>query len=283
MNQIKPSVIPESTQSGRAALVQAANNPSILPPQMQGVMFVTGYRGLGKSFLASTADLPQNICFLDFENKGEGIDSDLKFGLYRALTQEAVGSQGQGLFDITWGCFKSMPKDRFTTVILDNVSPLEMAMGAEAATNARKYADEYGLNADKIKKNAWGHQNSVVNCIISDACAMIKLLSVRHLRAPVKLVVNIASSPEEAHEVIQRISFTASRSFGVKVEGGGYVCFDRSVQKAVQKRMPYVLAFPYCLASYNTHRLAQRLSLKSGGGGAGLSSFFHNLDPADQE
>lgn len=154
-------------------------NPSILPPQMQGVMFVTGYRGLGKSYLASMADLPQNICFLDFENKGEGIDSDLGFGLYRALTQEAVGKQGQGLFDIAWSCFKSIQKDRFTTVILDNIRPLEMAMGAEAVADARKYADLYGLNADKIKKNAWGHQNAVVNCMIGDMCAIMHAAGVR--------------------------------------------------------------------------------------------------------
>lgn len=154
-------------------------NPSILPPQMRGVMFITGYRGLGKSYLASMADLPQNICFLDFEDKGEGIDSDLKFGLYRALTQEAVGSQGQGLFDIAWSCFRSIPKGRFTTVILDNIRPLEMAMNAEASSNARRYAQMYGLNEDKIKKNAWGQQGAVVNCMISDACALMHAAGVR--------------------------------------------------------------------------------------------------------
>lgn len=154
-------------------------NPSILPPQMRGVMFITGYRGLGKSYLASMADLPQNICFLDFEDKGEGIDSDLKFGLYRALTQEAIGSQGQGLFNISWKCFNSIPKNRFTTVILDNIRPLEMAMNAEAVINARDYADKYGLNMDKIKKNAWGQKGAVVNCMISDACAIMHAAGVK--------------------------------------------------------------------------------------------------------
>lgn len=154
-------------------------NLSILPPQMVGVMFVTGKRGLGKSLLSSTADFPQNICFLDFENKGKGFDSDLHFGLYRALTQEAVGSQGKGLFNIAWDCFRSMPKDKFSVVILDNISPLEMAMGAEAVQNAKRYAQEYGLNADKIKKNSWGHKNAVVNCMIADACAMLHAAGVK--------------------------------------------------------------------------------------------------------
>jgi len=101
---------------------------------------------------------------------------------------------------------------------------------------------------------------------VSDAYAMIKLLASHRLRASVSLVVNMVSSPEEAQEVIQRIAVIASRSLGAKVEGGGYVCFDRSVMRAVQMRVPYVVAFPYSLASYNTHRLAQRISLKAGGG-----------------
>ncbi len=161
-------------------------NQSILPPEMNGVMSITGFRGIGKSFLAAQADLPENILFLDFESKGAGIDAQLKFGSYRALTQEA-GEDPQELYRATMEAIDSIPdigtdiptRGKFTVAILDNVSPFELALNAEAANNAEMYSKRYGLNLKNVKAGRFGGTKAIVNFMISDICAKLHSKGVR--------------------------------------------------------------------------------------------------------
>lgn len=152
---------------------------------MQGVAFFSGYRGIGKSFLAAQADLPQNIVFLDYENKGEGIDSQLSFGVYRAVTQEAAdrGQGPLGIAQITMEIIKGLPQDEFTVLVLDNISPLELGLNAEAARNAETYARQYGLNFKNIQAGRFGGTKSIVNFLIGD-----KICSPAHSKG-IRLVV----------------------------------------------------------------------------------------------
>ena len=135
---------------------------SILSPEMRGVMFITGYRGIGKSFLAAQADAPDNIAFFDFENKGAGIHGQLNFGLYRALTQEATGGPPQ-LYDVAMDAFSNLEQDRYSVAILDNISPLELALQAGARRNVREYIQQYGLNLSNVMAGRFGGLKSVVN------------------------------------------------------------------------------------------------------------------------
>ncbi|GAG33352.1 unnamed protein product, partial [marine sediment metagenome] len=143
---------------------------SILPPEMVGVCSISGYRGSGKSFLASQADLPDNIAYFDFESKGAGINTQLNFGEYRALTQETSGDP-LALYKATNMAFTSIPHNRFTVAVLDNVSPFELALNAEAANNAETYAQRYGLNLKNVKAGRFGGTRAIVNFMISDLCA----------------------------------------------------------------------------------------------------------------
>ena len=150
------------------------NQPTILPPEMRGVMFITGYRGIGKSYLAAQADLPQNIAFFDFEQKGEGIDTNIGgFGLYRALTVEAKDDGSTVLYDHSMAAFNALPDQAYTVVVLDNVSPLEMSFNAEAVRNRNEYARRYGFQANFIRTGAWGQKGGVVNGMISNLCTTL--------------------------------------------------------------------------------------------------------------
>jgi hypothetical protein len=148
---------------------------TILPPEVHGVMFVTGYRGLGKSFLAAQADLPQNIHFFDFENKGEGIDAQLDFKSYTPLTQHA--QEPLQLWRATDEAINKL--EGGTVLVIDNVSPLELAMNAEASYNAEDYAVRYGLNLKNIKAGRFGGTKSIVNFMISDLCARVHAKGIR--------------------------------------------------------------------------------------------------------
>jgi len=158
---------------------------SILPGEMRGVAFFSGYRGIGKSFLAAQADLPKNIVFLDYENKGEGIDSQLSFGMYRAITQEAAdrGLGPLGVSQITTEIINQLPEDEYTVLVLDNISPLELGLNAEAARNAESYAKQYGLNYKNIVAGRFGGTKSIVNFLIGD-----KICSPAHSKG-IRLVI----------------------------------------------------------------------------------------------
>ena len=142
-------------------------NKSMLPKEMHGVMHVTGNRGIGKSFLCAQADFPKNILFMDYENKGKGIDEQVDFGGYYAVTR-SVDSNPLGVYKETMRIIESIEPGQFTVAVLDNISHLELALRAEANYDIERYAKEYNLNLTNIKKGRFGGLSSVVNFLISD-------------------------------------------------------------------------------------------------------------------
>lgn len=140
---------------------------SILPPEMRGVMYITGRRGHGKSWLASQADLPQNIAYLDFEKKGEGINSQLGFGLYRSMTEDENASP-QTVYRNFQKTLSEIEPGQYNVCVLDNISPLELALKAEVRNSIKHYCTIYALNETNVLAGRFGGLSSVVNFLISD-------------------------------------------------------------------------------------------------------------------
>lgn len=140
---------------------------SILPLEFKGVLFISGYRGIGKSYLAATADAPERIAYLDFEEKAEGLDSQLHFGIYRSLTSEAAGKSAAGLWDVTASAISKIPEGT-TVCVLDNIAPLELALRAEAGRDLARYVKEFGLNLANVQAGRYGGLSSVVNFLITE-------------------------------------------------------------------------------------------------------------------
>jgi hypothetical protein len=141
---------------------------SILAADMKGVMFVAGYRGKGKTFLAAHSDFPSNIAFFDFdEGKGEGLHNQLNFGYYKPVEEnEPLKRADMFLSEVS-----NMPQDKFTVVIIDNISPLEKALQAAVYRDAQKYADIYGYTKASVLKDEYGKARGIVNDLIGDAIA----------------------------------------------------------------------------------------------------------------
>ena len=110
---------------------------------------------------------------------------------------------------------------------------------------------------------------------ITDAYAVIKVISRDGGDRRISLLVNFARSAAEATVVHERIAKVARQFLGVTVYDGGYVLNDEMVSAAVRKRVPFVLSSPRCAASACIAQLAVRL--QTGVAAAQATGFFNRM------
>ena len=91
---------------------------------------------------------------------------------------------------------------------------------------------------------------------ITDAYALMKVLSHRFSERHFRLLVNMARSQREAREVYRKIGAVADRFLDISIDYVGHIPLDDHLQMAVCKQRPVVDAFPHAPASQGFHRLA---------------------------
>jgi flagellar biosynthesis protein FlhG len=94
---------------------------------------------------------------------------------------------------------------------------------------------------------------------ITDAYAVVKVLSRQGYKGKLSLLVNMAMDRQDARDAYQRVSGVARQFLGVRVFDAGYVLLDQKVKESVRRREPLVLAFPKSPASRCLAALANRL------------------------
>jgi flagellar biosynthesis protein FlhG len=94
---------------------------------------------------------------------------------------------------------------------------------------------------------------------ITDAYAVIKVLSRDGLERRVSLLVNQTRSIAEARLVHDRIAKVARQFLGITVYDAGHVFHDDQVSQSVRKRIPFLINSPKCHASACMNQLAVRL------------------------
>ena len=110
---------------------------------------------------------------------------------------------------------------------------------------------------------------------ITDAYAVIKVLSRDGDDRRISLLVNQVKSAAEAKIVYDRIAKVARQFLSVSVFDAGFVVSDELVRAAVCKRQPFVLASPKCQASVCMTQLAVRL--QQGVVSANAGGFFNRM------
>jgi flagellar biosynthesis protein FlhG len=93
---------------------------------------------------------------------------------------------------------------------------------------------------------------------ITDAYAVIKVISKDGLERRVSLLVNQVRGAGEGKLVHERVAKVAKNFLGVNVLDAGYIPADDHVRRAVLQRTPFVLASPKCAASFCLTQLAMR-------------------------
>lgn len=94
---------------------------------------------------------------------------------------------------------------------------------------------------------------------IRDAYGIIKAIALGNRDAKIRLVVNMASSPEEGEDVASRIETVARQFLDIGIDKLGYVLKDPSVSEAVIRQKPFLIAFPNSKASRCIESVAGRL------------------------
>lgn len=94
---------------------------------------------------------------------------------------------------------------------------------------------------------------------ITDAYAVIKVVSRESSDRRISLLVNQARSSTEGRVVFDRIAKVAKQFLGVTVLDAGYMYADPEVSTAVRRRTPFVIGSPRCPASQCISQLAMRL------------------------
>lgn len=153
---------------------------SILPPEMRGVMFISGYRGVGKSYLAAQADIPDNVLYVDLEEKGSGIHEQLHFGSYRPLTREVAESLGADagpghLYPALVTAFSEVERDRYTVAVIDNIKPMEDAAVWAVTQDPRRY----GVSLANARSGRFGGAWPGVHYIVSNFMDILQSRGVR--------------------------------------------------------------------------------------------------------
>lgn len=134
---------------------------SIIHPRFKGVNLVSGFRGNGKTSYCLKIDNPQNICMIDLEDKGESLAKPLGVGAYFQPLTEVMEVMGVTRFDVVavydriLQIIEAMPKDRFTTLIIDNAQALQEG-AAQFIRNNPAISQRFGVRPENALSGGFG-------------------------------------------------------------------------------------------------------------------------------
>ena len=117
---------------------------------------------------------------------------------------------------------------------------------------------------------------------ITDAYALMKVLSLKYSEKSFKLMVNQAANIGEAREVFKQLNLVAERFLDISIEYIGHTLFDDNVTKSVRRQKLVCEFCPDSVASKCIVSLAKGICnsfykpISKGGGGLFLERFLRN-------
>jgi flagellar biosynthesis protein FlhG len=124
-----------------------------------------------------------------------------------------------------------------------------------------------GISSNVMDFNATAQEVVVVvspePTSITDAYALMKVLSLKYSGKACKLVVNMVSRPEEGREVFRQLQLVTDRFLDINIEYLGYVLFDGKVTKGVKSQKIVSELYPDTLASRCFTDISRKISSMS--------------------
>lgn len=116
---------------------------------------------------------------------------------------------------------------------------------------------------------------------ITDAYALIKMISRRDRHKIIRVIVNKADSPKEANDILSKLTMVSERFLSFNLQKLGYILYDELVPKAVKQQKPFCLSYPKSYASQQVWELAENLldnnDTANTNKNKGMKGFFNRL------
>lgn len=94
---------------------------------------------------------------------------------------------------------------------------------------------------------------------ITDAYAMLKIISQKDKSKNINLIVNRVNDEREANEIMNKFFLVSKKFLSIDILSLGYILNDELVGKAVRNQEPFYLSYPKCKASKNIKDIANRI------------------------
>lgn len=116
---------------------------------------------------------------------------------------------------------------------------------------------------------------------ITDAYALIKMISNRDKSKEIKVIVNKAEMPKEAEDVFNKISMVSEKFLSLRLTKLGYILNDDNVVRSVKRQEPFYLSYPKCEAAKQIRQIAEHIMDMDGAmqiaGEKGFKGFFNRM------
>ncbi|ADM69741.1 Flagellum site-determining protein YlxH [Paenibacillus polymyxa E681] len=113
---------------------------------------------------------------------------------------------------------------------------------------------------------------------LTDAYALIKVVNGLQKDTVFKIIVNRADNDNEARQVADKIALVAKRFLEIEIPLLGHISDDTHVMQAVKRQVPFMVAFPGCVASRDVlnlaHRFAAMPQIPQSGALSGIKGFM---------
>ncbi len=94
---------------------------------------------------------------------------------------------------------------------------------------------------------------------ITDAYALIKMISNKDRERLIKVVVNRAEDTNEANDLLNKLSMVSEKFLSLKLTPLGYIFQDEAVIKAVKAQNPFLISFPKSNASKQIRDISKKI------------------------
>ncbi|HSI36845.1 MAG TPA: MinD/ParA family protein [Tepidisphaeraceae bacterium] len=242
-------------------------------PRASVIAITSGKGGVGKSNVAvnlsiKLASAGKRVVLLDADlglaNADVLCNVDLPYNLSHVIARKReladVMVTGPGGFKLIGGASGLAKMADLTDY--DRQRLVEALYEVEASADALVIDTGAGISANVLAFTRAADHVLVVTTpeptAITDAYAVIKVISRDGVNRNVSLLVNQCKGPADARLVYERVAKVAKNFLGVTLLDAGHLVSDDHVRRAVLARTPFLLAHPRCAASFCVAQLAMR-------------------------
>ncbi len=94
---------------------------------------------------------------------------------------------------------------------------------------------------------------------VTDAYALIKMVSNRDKTKKMRVIVNRADNTDEANDIMNKLALVAEKFLGIVLEPAGYILHDDAIVKAVKLQHPFLISFPKSQATRSIKEISTKL------------------------